>query len=133
PGRPDRGRRAWSATRQSAHELGAQPVSDAGGRGADRGGAMSEVAAPAVPDREALMRTLRTMIEQLGLDADSDGLHDTPRRIVDMYLEVFEGVHQDPREVLQVQFSEGHQEMVILRDIPFYSMCEHHFMPFHGE
>lgn len=94
---------------------------------------MTEVLAPAVPDREALIQTVRTMIVQLGLDTGSDGLRDTPRRIADMYLELFDGIHEDPREVLQVQFEEGHEEMVILRDIPFYSMCEHHFMPFHGE
>jgi GTP cyclohydrolase I len=94
---------------------------------------MTEVLAPAIPDREALIQTVRTMIEQLGLDPASEGLRDTPRRITDMYLELFDGIHEDPREVLQVQFEEGHEEMVILRDIPFYSMCEHHFMPFHGE
>ncbi len=86
-----------------------------------------------LPDRDALLGTVRSMLQQLGLDADSDGLADTPRRITDMYVELFSGLHEDPREVLQVTFEEGHQEMVILRDIPFYSMCEHHFMPFHGE
>jgi GTP cyclohydrolase IA len=95
---------------------------------------MTETPVPAaLPDREALIRTVRTMIEQLGLDADSNGLLDTPRRITDMYLELFDGIHVDPRQILDVQFEEGHEEMVILRDIPFYSMCEHHFMPFHGE
>jgi GTP cyclohydrolase IA len=84
-------------------------------------------------DREAVIATVRTLIHQLGLDGATDGLADTPRRIADMYLELFEGIGRDPRDVLQVQFEEGHQEMVILRDIPFYSMCEHHFLPFHGE
>jgi GTP cyclohydrolase I len=49
-----------------------------------------------------------------------------------MYAEMFEGLGKDPREQLQVQFDEKHDEMVILRDISFYSMCEHHFLPFHG-
>ena len=90
-----------------------------------------EHAAGAV-DREAVIATVRTLITQLGLDGASDGLADTPRRIADMYLELFEGLHQDPAEQLAVQFEEGHDEMVILKDIPFYSMCEHHFLPFHG-
>ena len=83
-------------------------------------------------DREAVIATIQTLIGQLGLDGASDGLADTPRRIADMYLELFEGLHQDPAEQLAVQFEEGHDEMVILKDIPFYSMCEHHFLPFHG-
>ncbi|MDA0270860.1 MAG: GTP cyclohydrolase I FolE [Chloroflexi bacterium] len=83
-------------------------------------------------DRDALLGIIKQMIGAIGLDASSDGLADTPRRITDMYLELFEGLWQDPREVLQVQFAEDHDEMVILRDIPFYSMCEHHFLPFHG-
>lgn len=84
------------------------------------------------PDREALKAAVEQMIEALGLDTKSEGLADTPRRIADMYLELFEGLWLDPHEPLSVQFSEAHSEMVILKDIPFYSMCEHHFLPFHG-
>jgi len=83
-------------------------------------------------DREAVIATVRTLIRQLGLDPTDDGLLDTPRRIADMYEEMFAGLGQDPRDELQVQFEEGHDEMVILRDIPFHSMCEHHFLPFEG-
>lgn len=83
-------------------------------------------------DRDALIATVQTLIEQLGLDGASQGLADTPRRIADMYLELFSGLHEDPADQLAVQFEEGHDEMVILKDIPFYSMCEHHFLPFHG-
>ena len=83
-------------------------------------------------DRDALMRAVTEMITALGLDVHSNGLEETPRRIADMYLEVFEGLWLDPHEPLSVQFEEGHSEMVILRDVPFYSMCEHHFLPFHG-
>ncbi|GMU40414.1 MAG: GTP cyclohydrolase 1 [Chloroflexota bacterium] len=93
--------------------------------------APTQLTAPA--DRDALLRIIHEMIGAIGLDPDSDGLHDTPRRITDMYLELFEGLWQDPREVLTVQFAEDHDEMVILREIPFYSMCEHHFLPFHGQ
>ena len=83
-------------------------------------------------DRAAIIATIHTLIGQLGLDADSGGLMETPRRIADMYLELFEGLHLDAAGQLAVQFDEAHDEMVILKDIPFYSMCEHHFLPFHG-
>lgn len=95
--------------------------------------AMAPVQLSTPADRDALLRIIHEMIGAIGLNPDSDGLHDTPRRITDMYLELFEGLWQDPREVLTVQFAEDHDEMVILRDIPFYSMCEHHFLPFHGQ
>jgi GTP cyclohydrolase I len=84
------------------------------------------------PDRDDLMQAITQMIGALGLDPEANGLAETPRRIADMYLEVFEGLWLDPHEPLSVQFEEGHSEMVILRDVPFYSMCEHHFLPFHG-
>lgn len=75
---------------------------------------------------------IREMLALLGEDPDREGLRDTPRRIASMYAEMFEGLNRDPAEVLAVGFEEGYDEIVILRDIPFYSMCEHHFMPFHG-
>lgn len=73
------------------------------------------------------------MLNAIGEDPTREGLLDTPRRIADMYAEIFEGLFMDPREHLRVGFEVAHDEMVILRDIPFYSMCEHHFLPFHGE
>ncbi len=87
----------------------------------------------AAADRDALIATLQTMVGDLGLNPEDQGLVETPRRIADMYLELFQGLWQDPRDVLNVTFDENHDEMVILRDIPFYSMCEHHFLPFHGQ
>jgi len=84
-------------------------------------------------DRETIEQAVRTIIEAIGEDPTREGLIETPRRVAEMYAELFEGLSQDPREVLQVAFeTEKHQEMVILKDIPFYSMCEHHFLPFHG-
>jgi GTP cyclohydrolase IA len=80
-----------------------------------------------------LRATIRRMIALLGEDPDREGLAETPRRIAAMYHEMFEGLALDPVAVLSVGFEEGHDEMVILREIPFYSMCEHHFLPFHGE
>jgi GTP cyclohydrolase I len=84
-------------------------------------------------DVESTQRIVRDLLVAIGEDPDREGLRDTPRRIAAMYNELFEGLHKDPVEVLSVGFEEGHDEMVILREIPFYSMCEHHFMPFHGE
>ena len=83
-------------------------------------------------DKEAIQVAVANLIEAIGDDVNREGLVDTRRRIADMYEEIFQGLQQDPREVLQVRFDEQHEEMVIVRDIPFYSVCEHHFMPFFG-
>ncbi len=84
-------------------------------------------------DRERIKRAVSEIIAAIGEDASREGLIETPRRIADMYAEVFQGLAQDPLEVLGVTFDAGgHQEMVIVKDIPFYSVCEHHFLPFHG-
>lgn len=80
----------------------------------------------------AIRKAVREIIRAVGEDPERDGLRDTPRRVADMYAEVFQGLQQDPADVLRVGFEVGHQEMVLVRDIPFYSMCEHHFLPFHG-
>jgi GTP cyclohydrolase I len=79
--------------------------------------------------REAVIELLKA----IGEDPEREGLRDTPRRIADMYGEIFGGLTIDPADYLKVGFEVAHDEMVILRDIPFYSMCEHHFLPFHGE
>lgn len=92
----------------------------------------SELADPDARDVE-LRAVLRRMIELLGEDPDREGLRETPRRIAAMYREMFEGIRLDPVAALSVSFEESYDEMVILRQIPFYSMCEHHFLPFHGE
>jgi GTP cyclohydrolase I len=84
-------------------------------------------------DGKKIEEAVRTIIAAIGEDQGREGLAETPRRIAEMYGELFEGLSQDPREVLQVTFeAEKHHEMVILKDIPFYSLCEHHFLPFHG-
>lgn len=89
-------------------------------------------AARAPYDRERVKAAVSELIEAIGEDPEREGLRDTPRRIADMYEEILAGMHVDPREMLSVRFGEGHDEMVLLRDIPFYSLCEHHFLPFHG-
>lgn len=83
-------------------------------------------------DKAKIEQAVRTIIKAIGEDPKREGLVGTPRRIAEMYAEVFAGLDQDPRELLQVGFEEEHREMVILRDIPFHSMCEHHFLPFYG-
>jgi GTP cyclohydrolase IA len=83
-------------------------------------------------DSARIRAAVREIIIGIGEDPDREGLLDTPRRVADMYAEVFSGLREDPADVLRVGFEEGHQEMVIVKDIPFYSMCEHHFLPFHG-
>ena len=73
-----------------------------------------------------------SIIRAIGEDPEREGLVGTPKRVAEMYAELFMGLDMDPREELTVGFEEGHREMVILRDIPFYSMCEHHILPFYG-
>lgn len=84
-------------------------------------------------DRERVRKAVEEIIAAVGEDSSREGLVNTPVRIADMYAEVFSGLSQDPKEILAVGFEdEEHEEMVVLKDIPFYSMCEHHFLPFHG-
>lgn len=72
------------------------------------------------------------MLQAMHLDADQEGLRDTPQRVARMYQEIFSGLNQDPLEPLRTGFEEGYDEMIVARDIPFFSMCEHHFLPFYG-
>ena len=86
-----------------------------------------------VIDRDRVQAAVSEFLAAIGEDPAREGLRDTPRRIADMYAEVFDGLHTDPAEHLKVGFEVAHDEMVLLRNIPFYSMCEHHFLPCHGE
>lgn len=83
-------------------------------------------------DTARIEKAVDSIIEAIHEDPKREGLCDTPRRIAEMYAEVFMGIDLDPKAELTVSFDEGHDEMVILKDIPFYSMCEHHFLPFYG-
>lgn len=83
-------------------------------------------------DKEIIESATLNLIKAIGEDPARQGLEGTPHRIAEMYAEIFSGINVDAREILRVGFEEGHREMVILRDIPFYSMCEHHFLPFYG-
>ena len=79
-----------------------------------------------------LEQAVSEILAAVGEDPGREGLLETPGRVARMYRELFAGLDQDPLEVLQTQFEENHQEMVILRGSPFYSMCEHHLLPFFG-
>lgn len=83
-------------------------------------------------DLEAIEGAVRTILRAVGEDPDRPGLLDTPRRVARMYEEMFAGLHKDPARHLQVTFPEEYDEMVLVRDIEFTSMCEHHLLPFSG-
>lgn len=83
-------------------------------------------------DGHKIENAMTSIIEAIGEDPKREGLVRTPERIAEMYAELFQGIGLDPKEVLSVGFDEGHQEMVVLKAIPFYSMCEHHLLPFYG-
>ena len=84
--------------------------------------------------QEAIVKAVRAILEAVGEDVNREGLVDTPERVARMYAEVFGGLRVDPGSVISTVFSdESHDEMVLVKDIAFYSMCEHHLVPFHGK
>ena len=85
-----------------------------------------------VINQDKIAAGVRMIIEAIGDDPDREGLKDTANRVARMYGEFFQGLHEDPRTYLKVVFDEQHDEMVLVKDVPFYSMCEHHLLPFHG-
>jgi len=84
-------------------------------------------------DKEKIENAVRLILEGIGEDPEREGLRDTPARVARMYEEVFCGMRENPKDNLQVLFTEDHEEMVLVKDIPFYSMCEHHLLPFFGK
>jgi GTP cyclohydrolase I len=83
-------------------------------------------------DQGRIEKAVREILEAIGEDLDRDGIQRTPERVAAMFAELFAGLHEDPGEVLNVTFEAGHDEMVLERDIPFHSVCEHHLIPFIG-
>ncbi len=83
-------------------------------------------------DQPAVEAAVRALLRAIGENPEREGVRATPRRIAEMYAEIFAGLHEDPSGLLDVTYDEEHQEMVILRDIHFESMCEHHLLPFYG-
>ena len=83
-------------------------------------------------DLESIKRAVRTILKAVGEDPDRSGLLDTPRRVAKMYAEMFSGLQQDPARHLRITFPEEYNELVLVKDISFSSMCEHHLLPFSG-
>ncbi len=81
---------------------------------------------------DRIRESILAVIQAIGDNPDREGLRETPRRVAEMYRDLFSGLGQDARSVLAAGFEEGHQELVTLKNIPFYSMCEHHLLPFFG-
>jgi len=84
------------------------------------------------PDMERIEKAVTEILLAVGEDAAREGLKDTPGRVARMYVELLAGMREDPKEHLRSVFTENYDEIVLLRDIPFYSICEHHLMPFIG-
>src|SRR5665213_41742 len=84
-------------------------------------------------DKGRIEKAVREILLAIGENPNREGLKETPKRVAKMYEEVFSGITVDAKDVMTVFTTEGHEEMVILRDIPFYSMCEHHLLPFYGK
>ena len=83
-------------------------------------------------DIEKIRKAVREILLAAGEDIEREGLKKTPERVAKMYAELLAGMHEDPKEHLRSVFTESYDEIVLLRDIPFYSICEHHLMPFIG-
>ena len=85
-------------------------------------------------DKERIEKAVREILFAVGEDPDREGLIETPKRIAKMYEEIFAGISQDPTKHLEIYFQEEmYEELVLVKDIPFYSVCEHHLVPFFGK
>lgn len=84
-------------------------------------------------DEPKIEHAVRLILEAIGEDPDRDGLQETPARVARMYKEIFYGLEEDPELHLKKIFAEDHNEMVLVKDIPLYSVCEHHLLPFYGK
>jgi GTP cyclohydrolase IA len=83
-------------------------------------------------DKKKIQKAVRDILEAIGEDPEREGLKKTPERIAKFYEEVFSGLDQDPEKEISIFHNEENEEMIMVRDIPFYSMCEHHLVPFIG-
>ena len=83
-------------------------------------------------DKKKIMKAVKDILEAIGEDPSREGLKDTPRRVADMYEEIFSGISKDAHDELKVFFEQEQDEIILLKDIPLYSVCEHHMVPFMG-
>src|SRR5215471_19658738 len=93
---------------------------------------MPESSADQRVDHERIQRAVREILAAVGEDPDREGLQETPARVARMYAELFSGLHEDPRKHLHKFFTQEYDEIVLVRDIAFNSVCEHHLLPFFG-
>ena len=84
-------------------------------------------------DKEKISKGVRLILEGIGEDTSRDGIKDTPKRVADMYGEIFAGLEESEKDLLRPIKGESHDEMILIKDIPFYSVCEHHLLPFIGK
>ena len=84
-------------------------------------------------DKERIQNAVREILIAVGEDPDREGLFETPKRVANMYEEIFAGLTEDPKQHIKLFNEQSNDEMVIVKDIPFYSMCEHHLLPFFGK
>jgi GTP cyclohydrolase I len=92
-----------------------------------------QIRAAGTIDRDRIAGAVTEILEAIGEDPQRDGLKETPRRLANMYAELFEGLYLDPVDDIDVVFDVGHDEMIMVRDIPLFSLCEHHLIPFIGK
>jgi GTP cyclohydrolase I len=92
-----------------------------------------QIRAAGTIDRDRIAAAVTEILEAIGEDPQRDGLKETPRRLANMYAELFEGLYLDPVDDIDVVFDVGHDEMIMVRDIPLFSLCEHHLIPFIGK
>lgn len=84
-------------------------------------------------DKDLIEESVRALLKGIGEEIDRDGLKDTPRRVADMYAEIFSGLGVDPVDEIDVVFEANHDEMIMVKEIPLFSHCEHHLVPFIGQ
>lgn len=109
-----------------------RPASDHGSLDGETDESLASAAMPEPVDQARIARAVREILTAVGEDPDREGLLETPARVARMYAELFSGLHEDPRVHLRKFFTEKYDEVVLVKDISFNSMCEHHMLPFMG-